>query len=92
MQFHIEMNNTNINQRHFAMGRHIWNLQTKPGEEQRRRSGESELILMELAGLMENALKISPCKNPVNEQGQPDILPVYDITDIQSYYKSDNQV
>lgn len=50
--------------------------------------GESELTLMELLGLdRERPQPESPCENPrPTTQIKRDILPVYDITDIQNYY------
>ena len=84
------MNNTNIIQDTFQSWDDIYSeiYRQNKGKNISDKNGESELTLMELLGLDgERPHPDSPCENPRPIiQVNRDILPVYDITDIQNYY------
>ena len=84
------MNNTNINQETFQSWDDIYSsiYRQNQGKNISDENGESELTLMEFLGLDgERPQPDSPCEKPRPIiQVNRDILPVYDITDIQNYY------
>lgn len=86
------MNNTNIIRETFQSWDDIYSAiyRQNQGKNISDEDGESEMTLMELLGLDgERPYPDSPCEKPrPTIQVQRDIVPVYDITDIQNYYIS----
>lgn len=84
------MNNTNIIQETFHSWDDIYSgiYRQNQGKNISDKGVESEWTLMELMCLDgERPQPNTPCENPRPIiQIKPDILPVYDITDIQNYY------
>ena len=84
------MNNTKIIRETFESWDDIYSViyRQNQGKNISDEHGESELTLMEILGLDgERPQPESPCENPRPIiQIKRNILPVYDMTDIQNYY------